>query len=136
MSSWEPCPAKHHLIMVYIFLRLFPLVQYLVCTYSSAAFKRNEDSISNGIKRFWSGFFFHWITLKRPQEPSEPLGEDFSPCIISKISDTVHPNHVTVAQLKFPATFKIYIYACVSDFIDVSEKIAGIALSNFSFCTG
>lgn len=32
VPSWEPCPAKLHLILVYIFLRLF-LLQYLVWKY-------------------------------------------------------------------------------------------------------
>lgn len=132
LSSWEPCPAKHHMILVYIFLRLFPLVWYLVCNcYISSLWEE------------WRQLFLKDLKILSPQAFigrgfSLLLGEDFSPCIISEISDAVHPNNVTVAQLKFPATEKKkkYIYARISDFINVPEKIADIALSNFPFCTG
>jgi len=39
VSSWEPCPEKHHLILAYIFLRLLPFVLCLICKYFISSFQ-------------------------------------------------------------------------------------------------
>lgn len=44
--------------------------------------------------------------------------------------------HSCSAQVPRNWKKKKYIYARISDFINVPEKIADIALSNFPFCTG
>lgn len=89
---------------------------------------------------FCSFACFPLENMKRsPIKPSEPLGEDF-PCFWRKVflcSVFLRYFHYPskLAQLRFSINLK-NIYACVSDFINVPEKIADKALSNFPFHTG